>query len=271
MPSAYAHYRHGQEVFRSLPRDIRETIGQYKELFDVGLHGPDVLFYFDPVARTGVTMIGYRTHHKSGKQVFAAADRVVEAHGSNPMYLAYLYGYLCHFALDSMCHGYVGRRIEESGVGHHEIEMEFDRMLMVTDGLDPLKHRTTDHIIPSMRNAAVMSAFYPGTKPGNLRRAMRRMIACLGLLRGEDPVKRGLVDRSFRLAGKKYKQIKGLLMSREPNPQCEESSRRLLELYKLAVPLGIKLISQFEGTMAGKIPFDTHYGLNFESEEVEEV
>ena len=46
-------------------------------------------------------------------------------------YLAYYYGFICHFALDATCHGYIEKRIHESGVSHGEIEVEFDRFLMI--------------------------------------------------------------------------------------------------------------------------------------------
>ncbi|MGM9521697.1 MAG: zinc dependent phospholipase C family protein [Oscillospiraceae bacterium] len=270
MPSAYAHYRLGQEVFNELPRDIRDLISPYKELFDIGLHGPDVLFYHDPLLPGGVSRIGYATHHKSGEEVFKDAGKVVKLHDGAAIYLAYLYGYLCHFALDCMCHGYVTLRINESGICHNEIETQFDRMLMVQDGLDPLSHCTTAHIVPSMRNSAVISAFFDGTRPKDVQRSLRSMITCIKLLRAEEPSKRKLIYAAFHATGK-FKELSGLVMSTAPNPQCEVSNRRLLELYKLAVPLAKKLITEFEKTMEGKLPFDPHYRFNFESENMKEV
>lgn len=43
MPSTYAHYRFGQEVLKELPNDIKKIIIENKELYDIGLHGPDLL------------------------------------------------------------------------------------------------------------------------------------------------------------------------------------------------------------------------------------
>ena len=49
MPSTYAHYRFGQEVLKELPNDIKKIIIENKELYDIGLHGPDLLFYYLPL------------------------------------------------------------------------------------------------------------------------------------------------------------------------------------------------------------------------------
>lgn len=49
--------------------------------------------------------------------------------------LSYIYGFICHYALDHACHTYVEQKIMASGVPHTEIEVEFDRMLMLEDGL----------------------------------------------------------------------------------------------------------------------------------------
>ena len=59
---------------------------------------------------------------------------------------AYIYGFICHFALDSECHPYVEKMIQKSGIGHSEIEMEFDRYLLIEDKFDPLTYRQTEHI-----------------------------------------------------------------------------------------------------------------------------
>ena len=59
---------------------------------------------------------------------------------------AYLYGFLCHFALDRACHGCIAEQIARSGVAHTEIEVEFDRSLLVQAGLDPIRTSLTGHL-----------------------------------------------------------------------------------------------------------------------------
>ena len=46
MPSTYAHRRFGADVLVQLPRELREKITPYRPLYDMGLHGPDLMFYY---------------------------------------------------------------------------------------------------------------------------------------------------------------------------------------------------------------------------------
>ena len=42
MPTTYAHYKFGEEVMGALPRPLQTSIENKRELFDIGLHGPDI-------------------------------------------------------------------------------------------------------------------------------------------------------------------------------------------------------------------------------------
>ena len=110
--------------------------------------------------------VGYDTHDRTGTDFFTCAARGWESAGQPPEMLAYLLGVVCHFTLDAACHGYVERKIQASGESHTKIETEFDRYLMVANGLDPLRHRLTGHIQPSNFRAAMIAPVYPPGKAG---------------------------------------------------------------------------------------------------------
>lgn len=59
MPSTYAHYRLGQQVRRELEGNERKIIEKYPQLYLIGLHGPDILFYYKPLRPNPVNQIGY--------------------------------------------------------------------------------------------------------------------------------------------------------------------------------------------------------------------
>ena len=46
MPSTYAHRRFGANVLEHLPDEVRVQLEMNRELYDIGLHGPDLLFYY---------------------------------------------------------------------------------------------------------------------------------------------------------------------------------------------------------------------------------
>ena len=126
MPSTYAHRRFGADVLALLPDGLRATLEQHRELYDMGLHGPDLMFYYKALQSNPVNRLGNTMHEQKGEVFFTRARTVVENATDKSAALAYVLGFVCHFALDSTCHPYVEAYVRESGVGHCEIETEFD-------------------------------------------------------------------------------------------------------------------------------------------------
>ena len=129
-------------------------------------------------------------------------------------------------------------------MGHCEIETEFDNTLMREDGLDPIKFFTASHIKPSRERAEVIAPFYEGVTVDETLAAMKGMITVHHLLQAANPVKRWVVLTGMRVAGK-YEFMHGLVANPQPNPKCVQSSQKLEELYKAAVPLAVRLIEEY--------------------------
>ena len=115
--------------------------------------------------------------------------------------MSYVYGFICHFTLDETCHGYIDEKIAASGISHTEIEVEFDRMLMVKDGYDPIRHRLTEHIVPSMENAEVIQAFFEGVDSEQVRKSLKGMIKNNNLLIAPSKGKRLLINALLTVTG----------------------------------------------------------------------
>lgn len=96
MPSTYAHYRMGQEVIKQVSAPARDIIMKHKQLYDIGLHGPDILFYYHPLVTNPVNAIGYGLHERSGKYFFGKAAEIIETASDKEAALAYIYGFICH-------------------------------------------------------------------------------------------------------------------------------------------------------------------------------
>ena len=79
MPSTYAHYRLGQQVRRELEGNERKIIEKYPQLYLIGLHGPDILFYYKPLRPNPVNQIGYDLHGHSGKEFFERAKNIINS------------------------------------------------------------------------------------------------------------------------------------------------------------------------------------------------
>ena len=93
MPSTYAHYRMGQEVYRNLTGKPKQIIEKYKELYDIGLHGPDILFYYKPLFANPVNQVGYAMHDRPGIEFFRQASLVMQKAENKEACEAYIYGF----------------------------------------------------------------------------------------------------------------------------------------------------------------------------------
>ena len=130
MPSTYAHYRFGQDVLKALPAKYRDTLLQEEDLFNIGLHGPDLLFYYKPFSHHPLHTEGGRMHRLTGREFFTEAGRTFLERGARRADYVYLCGFMCHFAHDRACHGYINDFERDRQVSHAEIESEFDRILL---------------------------------------------------------------------------------------------------------------------------------------------
>ena len=77
MPSTYAHRRFGADVLVQLPRELREKITPYRPLYDMGLHGPDLMFYYRALQSNPVNRLGNAMHEQPGRVFFTRARGVV--------------------------------------------------------------------------------------------------------------------------------------------------------------------------------------------------
>lgn len=264
MPSAYAHYKFGRDVYKLLPDEMKREIRKHSELYNIGLHGPDILFYYKPLWKNSVSSVGYRLHELPGAEFFERAKKLVAAEGSSKGECAYLYGFLCHYILDSNCHGYVSEKIEASGVCHTEIETEFDRFLMERDGIDPIRHSLTGHINPSRENAEVIAPFFPKVTVGQTEKALRSMKWYHGILLAPGRAKRFVVDSCMRLTGSGYESIRGMMMNYEKNDSCIDSSEWLYELYKNGLQEAAEMLPAFRRALRTGEKLPERYQRNFE-------
>ena len=59
MPAAYAHYVFGKKVFQELSGTEKEIIRNGEDAFLLGLHGPDLLFYYFPLCKNRINLLNW--------------------------------------------------------------------------------------------------------------------------------------------------------------------------------------------------------------------
>ena len=262
MPSTYAHRCFGADVLTQLPEALQKKIEPYRALYDIGLHGPDLLFYYKALQSNPVNRLGNAMHEQPGTVFFERARGVIRNAKNRDAALVYALGYICHFALDSTCHPYVEQFTRESGVTHCEIETEFDNMLLRRDGYDPLKFFTASHIHPSEQNAKAIAPFYEGISEQVALDSLKGMISVHRLLQASNPVKRWVVLTGMKVVGK-YDMLHGLVANPQPNPKCVKSGKQLEALYAKALPLAETLILEFMAKLDTDEPLDKAYDHTF--------
>ena len=234
MPSTYAHRRFGADVLVQLPRELREKITPYRPLYDMGLHGPDLMFYYRALQSNPVNRLGNAMHEQPGRVFFTRARGVVNT----------------------------ARYTRESGVSHCEIETEFDNQLMWEDGLDPMHFFTAGHIRPNREFAKIIAPFYENVTADETYGAMRGMVRVHHLLQATSPVKRWVVLTALKAAGT-YDVMHGLVANLQPNPRCEASDKELEALYQQALPLAVRLITEYVEGLSNGAPLDKAYDHTF--------
>ena len=71
MPANYAHYRFGKQLLSGMCPNDRRSIQRFRRLYDMGLHGPDIFFYYNPLIKTATGQLGGVFHAQSGQEFLA--------------------------------------------------------------------------------------------------------------------------------------------------------------------------------------------------------
>lgn len=265
MPATYAHYRFGQDVLKALPEKYRTVLKKEEDLFHIGLHGPDLLYYYRPFSHHPLHKEGGQMHHLTGKEYFAQSGKTFLERGARRAEFAYLCGFLCHFALDRACHGYIDALAARSEVSHEEIESEFDRILLEEDAVDPVRRNLASHIHASRRAAGVISPYFPGVSQNEIYQAVQSFWFFNLLLALPGRIGYRQVDRVLQRLPS-YPFIHGHMINLDPNPLCEESNRDLRQMYESAIADACLLIRRFLPAIRGKRAFLELMDYDFESQ-----
>ena len=261
MPSNYAHYRFAAHMLKLLPGDVRRPVQRYRRLYDIGLHGPDIFYYYFPALRSSRAFLGIKFHEQTGKEFFQRVCRAARLDGSEAAQ-ACLYGILCHYCLDSVLSPVIRAQAEACGVPVLEMETEFDRFLLQTDGkLPPHRQELTAHLRLSAQEAETVAKFYPPATGKTVLESLRAMRMTRRLLTAPDGGRRKLLEQGIRAGSR---QTAAMLMTTEPNPRCAEKNALLLEAYGQAEATFARLLPQLMAHMTYNAPLEAPFHKRFD-------
>lgn len=261
MPATYAHYNFGHEVLKLLHGDIKKLINNNINLFNIGLHGPDILFYYKALKSNHISKIGHNLHDLSADEFFNNAKDVIKGCPDYDEACAYILGFICHFMLDSECHPFI-RQKESKELTHSTIETEFDRLFMLKNNLNPVSFKPTTHIIPNSYNAEVISWFFKDLSKEEVLKSLKSMTFYLNFLVAPGRIKRSLIISGLKLSGN-YENMIGLLMSYAPNDKCKNINEKLYELYSNAIQPTVVVINEYYKNIDSNEKTNERFNRNF--------
>ena len=244
-----------EQLLSQLPPPIQRNISRFRQLYDVGLQGPDIL-YFLP----GGKKFGDKFHQQSGKVFFEHVCRYVRLHPTEAT-RAYLYGVLAHYALDSLSHPFINRMAQEGTLNHSQIETEFDRYLLFMDGKKPPHLQDlSKRIRLTPGECQTASAFYPKINTRQLKAHVHRMAVITKALVLPQGFRRTLAEKTVgilhpRIAGR-FMSVHTLSAGRKLNPD-------LLRLYEIAAQRYPILLEQIQAHIRNKDPLGTDFSVPF--------
>ena len=262
MPSTYAHYRLGRDVEKLLTGNTADIVKNNFSCFALGLHGPDLLFYYRPLTNNKTNAIGYAIHEHFASQFFKSAAETFKRRGQRDADEAYLLGFLCHFALDSEGHPVVNAEMKSKNISHTEIESAFDRYLLEGDGKNPFGTDLTSHILADGKNADIAAA-YLGVTEKKAKKALKSIKFYNGLLNSHKKTVRGTVTALLKISGM-WNIMHGMMMPVEMLPVWNDGIAGLEKAYGAAVQKAVRLIENFDGYLAGKCALSAELNRDFE-------
>lgn len=243
MPAGYAHFDFGQQVLEKLDKPIQERLRKRIDLYNIGVHGPDILFYHKALKKNPIKDLGFAMHKQKATDFFKDAKHIIVHSLYKEDSFAYICGFITHFVLDSECHGYIGEQEVVLDMTHSEIESEFDRELLLQQGKDPLHTSLTTHIHPSLEVSSVIAPFFKVTQK-DIYKSLKDLLFYLGMIKAPNHAKRGFVLLAMKVAGI-YKGYKGLMINYEKNEKSKECIEELIKKKEKAIEIAVSLIQEY--------------------------
>ena len=265
MPTTYAHWRFGDKCIRMLPDDLQNIILNNRAIFDYGVHGPDIFFYYNCLKHNEVNRYGSAMHDIPYKDTLAQIKKNFKKTENKDMALSYLLGFTCHFTLDSYCHGFIEKVDETMPYSHGKIESQFDRYLLIKDGFNPVTKSVTDMFHPDKKMAKVISGLFNKFDEDIIYKTLKDQKLYLNLLKDNSDIKRFFLTTAMDIA--KVPSFKDLLIIKENVEELKPVNIRLNKYFDMALKHYPILADSLIGYLSDKNELNTYFKHNFSFKE----
>lgn len=243
----YAQYRLGQELIGFMPPDMRRTVGRFRQLYDMGLHGPELFLNQ-----------GRKYQQLSGEAFFQRACRLVRMEHSEAA-LAYLYGLVAHYALASRVNPLIHIQSRGLSLSEEYIGTEFDRFLLEQDGkVPPHRYDRSLHIRLTPGERETVALFYPGLRPETVGLYVKEQAFVLRQSAKTEGTRRDLTQKMLRITGADHR-----MMGLHPDRRLASTNRELLALYQQAKDSYPRLLAQIQVRLRSKVHLGPDFSATF--------
>ena len=258
MPTTYAHDLFGKKVCRKLPTELQKIIRRNANLYRIGLHGPDILFYY--MTRPAVTGTGIRMHHEDAAPFFERGMTLVRRNQDEQL-LAYLLGFGCHYLLDSACHPYIEQMASQNVISHTLLEKEFDRTLMLETHKDPYHFYPSHCVKARISYARIIHRAIPKVRSRDILTSLKLMKFITNCLVYDNSGRRKkLLTFLSKAAGRKLSDsMMEYFMAKYPVPGSAIPVQTLHHLYDQQIQEAPAFIKELYSLSSSEIPLSERW------------
>lgn len=263
MPGTYAHYTFGKKVLEQVNSEISKIILNNIDLFFVGLHGPDIFFYYKPILYYNPTnKLGHDVHYEKANVFFEKSRDIIKKSKEKEKSLAYIFGFLCHFMLDSECHPYINKVTKEEKLSHTEIESEFDKLLINKEGKNPFYIDLTTHINADTTLAEIISPFF-NVSTSKINKALKSMKFYNSIFNTPNKISRFIIFSGLKISAL-YNKLHGIFFNLDENPRCKNICLNIKYLYDNSINKAAHILEDFYTSVKNNSPLPQRLDRNFE-------
>ncbi|NMB15058.1 MAG: zinc dependent phospholipase C family protein [Gallicola sp.] len=244
MASIYTHFIFGQEVLKKLPSKFRNIIEKHIDYYILGQQGPDFFYFYKPYTNKG-SKIGSEIHQSTFENFINRSKKSLKDPSEEQ--LAYLFGFLCHFALDIMVHPYVNNLEVELQLSHMEIETELDRYYMIQKRRIPYEVETYKLIPNDITISEKISPIFSDYDNGDtslVKKSIQDFYKYKKLLHSPRRNKEKLIFFTMKRLGL-YNKFKGQVLTHMPDKRASISNEVLSKRFNEAIPVAVHLIDNY--------------------------
>lgn len=259
MPATYAHWAFGRDCIELMPEGLQKIIHENRDIYNLGVHGPDILFY--DLNHPKIPEYGSKMHNIPASEFFKKAKEIYKKHpGQEKEILTYIFAFLSHFTLDCEAHGYVERKREVAKISHNKVEAQWERHLMILDGRTPNLVDRTEGLKPNKRNTTIISYFFPFSQKEILR-SCKAQVVIIGMLNSISTKKQSFYNKFLRKMN--LDNYADLYIGFEEEKICADSNLRLDKLKAKAYKRFPKLMNNLINYLDDKEKLSNYFDHDF--------